>query len=77
MNWENTVGEKMKSEFGMGFNRRISFPDRIRHRLNPLHIYCRLTCLGLTSKTAMCICRAYETGIYKSFLGSRLRGKLA
>jgi len=70
MNWKNTVGEKMRSEFIKGINRKISLLDRMRHRLNPLHFYCRLTHLGVSPKTAMCICRVYETGIYKSILGS-------
>jgi hypothetical protein len=41
----------------------------MRHRLNPLHIYCRLTCLGIPSRMAMDICKVYETGIYKATLG--------
>jgi len=43
--------------------------DRIRHKLNPLHIYCRLTCLGISSKVARDICKIYEAGFYKPTLG--------
>lgn len=50
-------------------NKKITFLDRIRHHLNPLHIYCRLICLGLSSKTALGICRVYEGRIYKTTIG--------
>lgn len=53
----------------MNIKRKISFLDRIRHHLNPLHIYCRLTCLGMSSKVAVDICRVYEAGIYRPTLG--------
>lgn len=43
--------------------------DRIRHKLNPLHIYCRLVCLGLPKKFAKDICGIYETSIYKKTIG--------
>lgn len=45
--------------------------DRIRHLLNPLHVYCRLTSLGMPSRVARTICRTYETRVYKPTLGSQ------
>ena len=53
----------------MDISKNITFLDRTRHLLNPLHIYCRLTCLGVSSKVAMDICKIYEAGIYKPTLG--------
>jgi hypothetical protein len=53
----------------MDFNKNITFLDRIRHHLNPLHIYCRLTCLGISSKMALGICKVYETSVYRTTLG--------
>jgi hypothetical protein len=47
----------------------ITFLDRVRHRLNPLHIYCRLTCLGVSTRVARGICKIYEVSLYKIFLG--------
>lgn len=53
----------------MEITRSITFFDRIRHVLNPLHIYCRLTSLGFSGKFARDICKVYEAGIYKPTLG--------
>jgi len=53
----------------MNIRQNITFLDRTRHLLNPLHIYCRLTCLGVSSKVAMDICKFYEAGFYKPTLG--------
>jgi hypothetical protein len=47
----------------------LTFLNRIRHRLNPMHIYCRLTRLGISYKIAMEICKIYEAGFYKPNLG--------
>lgn len=47
----------------------ITFIDRIRHMFNPLHVYCRLTCFGISSKCALNICKVYEESIYKPTLG--------
>ena len=55
--------------FTMDITNNLTLLDKIRHQLNPLHIYCRLTCLGISSKKAMGICKIYETGIYKTTLG--------
>jgi hypothetical protein len=46
-----------------------NFLDRIRHLLNPLHVYCRLTSLGMPSRVARGICRTYEVCLYKPTLG--------
>jgi hypothetical protein len=36
----------------------------IQHRLNPLHVYCRLADTGLDKKLSMSICKYYEVLIY-------------
>ncbi|HID29311.1 MAG TPA: PEP-CTERM sorting domain-containing protein [Desulfobacterales bacterium] len=38
----------------------------IQHRLNPLHVYCRLVERGLSKKSSLSICRYYEILIYSS-----------
>jgi len=48
---------------------KSNFLDRIRHLLNPLHIYCRLTSIGMPSRVAMGICKTYETCLYRPTLG--------
>ena len=53
----------------MDMTKNLTLLDRIRHQLNPLHIYCRLKYLGSSSKMAMDICKVYEIGIYKTTLG--------
>lgn len=37
----------------------------IRHRLNPLHVYCRLCDCGLSSERARKLSNLYERVIYK------------
>jgi len=37
----------------------------IQHRLNPLHVYCRLVGKGLEEKCAMSMCKWYEMLIYR------------
>ena len=58
----------------MDITHNITILDRIRHRLNPMHVYCRLTHFGISSNIAREICKIYETVIYKPTLG---RWKLA
>ena len=36
----------------------------IQHRLDPLHVYCRLAERGLNKKSSLSICRYYEILIY-------------
>jgi len=36
----------------------------IQHRLNPLHVYCRLVDNGLNKRFSLSICRYYEILIY-------------
>ena len=40
------------------------FTDKIRHRFNPLHVYCRLKDMGLTSVRARRWCAVYERWLY-------------
>ena len=37
---------------------------QIQHRLNPLHVYCRLVERGLNKRLSVSICRSYEICIY-------------
>jgi hypothetical protein len=55
--------------FTMDITHDLTFLDKIRHQLNPMHLYCRLTCLGISSKIAREICKIYEAGFYKPTLG--------
>ncbi|SNR91950.1 hypothetical protein SAMN04488503_1914 [Humidesulfovibrio mexicanus] len=48
-------------------SRRIR--EAITHRLNPLHVYCRLCGLGLSSALARSLCRGYERAIYRPLAG--------
>jgi len=34
--------------------------EKLRHRLNPLHVYCRLVDLGVSRARAGRICAVYE-----------------
>ena len=36
----------------------------IQHRLNPLHVYCRLLDKGLSRRSTILICRSYEILIF-------------
>ena len=47
---------------------QIMFRDRIRHLLNPLHVFCRLTSLGMPMRVAKVICITYETRLYRHIL---------
>jgi len=39
--------------------------EKMRHYLNPLHVYCRLLNVGLNRKAARSISRWYERAIFK------------
>ncbi|MDY6838119.1 MAG: hypothetical protein SWH78_09100 [Thermodesulfobacteriota bacterium] len=41
----------------------------IQHRLNPLHLYCRLVERGLNTKRSMSMCKWYQTLIYRWLSG--------
>lgn len=43
--------------------RRLTMKDRMRHLLNPLHVYCSLSWV-LHKRTAIQTARAYERSIY-------------
>jgi len=47
----------------------VKFMDKIRHLLNPLHIYCRLKYVGISQKVALGICKNYETFVYRRTIG--------
>lgn len=47
-----------------------------QHRLNPLHVYCRILDKGISRQLSRRLCRAYEIGVFvwlnlliKGFLG--------
>ncbi|BDQ33551.1 hypothetical protein [Pseudodesulfovibrio portus] len=42
--------------------------NRLQHRLNPLHLYCRLRTLGMTHGTAVILSRCYERALYRLVL---------
>ncbi len=37
----------------------------IQHRLNPLHVYCRLVDCGLSPRTAIRVSGVYERWLYR------------
>jgi hypothetical protein len=39
--------------------------DALKHRLNPLHVYCRLCDLGLPSALARSLTAGYERMVYR------------
>lgn len=48
-------------------SRRIS--NALRHRLNPLHLYCRLRDLGLPARLARGLSAGYERALYRPLAG--------
>ena len=48
-------------------SRRIR--DALTHRLNPLHLYCRLRDLGLSSALARSLAKGYERVLYRPLAG--------
>jgi hypothetical protein len=53
----------------MNITRNLTFWDRKRNQLNPVHIYSRLTKIGISSKNVRGICKIYEAVFYKPTLG--------
>ncbi|WP_170300329.1 hypothetical protein [Solidesulfovibrio aerotolerans] len=45
-----------------------SIRNYLQHRLNPVHMYCRLMDFGLARKNARRLCSVYERFIYRGFL---------
>jgi len=48
---------------------KVSIKDKVRHYLNPLHVFCSLNYI-LSKEKALRAARAYERGIYKPFVTS-------
>ena len=48
---------------------KLTLLDRMRHQLNPMHVYCRLTELGISPNHAKGLCKMYEAIFYKSIFG--------
>lgn len=44
------------------------FRNYLQHRLNPVHMYCRLMDFGLAHSSARRVCSVYERFIYKGLL---------
>ncbi|MCJ2163595.1 MULTISPECIES: hypothetical protein [unclassified Pseudodesulfovibrio] len=42
--------------------------SRLQHKLNPLHVYCRLRTLGLAHGTATAVTWCYERALYRRVL---------
>lgn len=48
--------------------------DALTHRLNPLHLYCRLRDLGLPSALARSLTKGYERVLYRPLAGQPQAG---
>lgn len=48
-------------------SRRIR--DALTHRLNPLHLYCRLRGMGLSCALARSLSKGYERVLYRPLAG--------
>jgi hypothetical protein len=48
-------------------SRRIR--NALTHRLNPLHLYCRLRDMGLSSALARSLTKGYERAVYRPLAG--------
>lgn len=48
-------------------SRRIR--NALTHRLNPLHLYCRLRDMGLSSALARSLTKGYERVVYRPLAG--------
>lgn len=46
----------------------MSIRSRLQHRLNPLHVYCRLRCLGVGHNPAKAMSYCYERMLYRLVL---------
>jgi hypothetical protein len=46
----------------------MSIRSKLQHRLNPLHVYCRLRCLGVAHHPARAMCYCYERMLYRLVL---------
>ena len=42
--------------------------SRLQHRLNPLHVYCRLRSLGMAHRTAVVVSSYWERALYRHIL---------
>ena len=40
----------------------------LQHHCNPLHVFCRLKCRGISKDTAQSLCDKYEKWLYNLFL---------
>ncbi|EGB14679.1 hypothetical protein DND132_1471 [Pseudodesulfovibrio mercurii] len=45
-----------------------SLRSRLQHRLNPLHVYCRLRSLGLAHRPALMVSSCWERVLYRRIL---------
>lgn len=46
----------------------MTIRSRLQHRLNPLHLYCRLRTLGIADKAARVVTGCYERIVYRRVL---------
>jgi hypothetical protein len=44
------------------------FRNYLQHRLNPVHMYCRLVDIGVACESARRVCSVYERFIYRGLL---------
>jgi hypothetical protein len=45
-----------------------TFREYFQHKLNPLHVFCRLRRFGLPRSAARNLCWVYERGLYRFLL---------
>jgi len=46
----------------------MSLRAHLQHKFNPLHVYCRLRCLGMGHAPARAVCSCYERMLYRLVL---------
>ncbi|QJB56991.1 hypothetical protein [Pseudodesulfovibrio sp. zrk46] len=46
----------------------MTLRSHLQHRLNPLHVYCRLRTLGFADKAARAVTSCYERMLYRLVL---------
>ncbi len=46
----------------------MTIRSHLQHRLNPLHVYCRLRTMGIADKAARVMTACYERVVYRRVL---------
>jgi hypothetical protein len=64
-------GNRMFTNFTINLLDMGLFPVillKLKHHLNPLHLYCRLRNIGIRKETAIFLCRFYERMVFNLFM---------